>query len=91
MPLAPALRTDNRNSPIWDYGGNDAVVQISPQSLASATLGTAPTGSAEASEIRNTETVAARSQIDLEELVEKAWQKLMRKLTIEQERRGYAR
>ena len=30
-------------------------------------------------------------KIDLDEIVEKAWQKLMRKLTIEQERRGYTR
>ena len=33
----------------------------------------------------------AKPQIDLDELVEKAWQKLMRKVTIEQERRGYTR
>ena len=34
---------------------------------------------------------AAKPQIDLDEMVEKAWQKLMRKLTIERERRGYTR
>jgi hypothetical protein len=33
----------------------------------------------------------AKPQIDLDELVEKAWQKLMRKVAIEQERRGYTR
>ena len=36
-------------------------------------------------------TAAAQPQIDLDEIVEKAWEKLMRKLTIEQERRGYSR
>jgi hypothetical protein len=33
----------------------------------------------------------AKTQIDLDELVEKTWQKLMRKVAIEQERRGYTR
>jgi hypothetical protein len=44
-------------------------------------------------EIRAVETPAApgKPQIDLDELVEKAWQKLMRKLTVERERRGYTR
>ena len=32
-----------------------------------------------------------KTQIDLDELVEKTWQKLMRKVAIEQERRGYTR
>jgi len=91
MPLVPALRTENRDSSIWDSRGNGAVVQTSPQSPTSATLGTAPIGSAEKAEVLHTETGASRSQIDLDELVEKAWQKFMRKLTIEQERRGYTR
>ena len=38
-----------------------------------------------------TETAAAGSRMDPDELVEKIWQKIMRKLTIEQERRGYPR
>ena len=42
---------------------------------------------------RRAETPAAgaKPQIDLDELVDKAWQKLMRKVAIEQERRGYTR
>jgi hypothetical protein len=91
MPLVPALRRGNRDNSIWDDRGTGVVVQTSPQSLASATLGTTQTGSAEKAAVLNTETGASRSQIDLDELVEKAWQKLMRKLTIEQERRGYTR
>lgn len=34
---------------------------------------------------------ASNRPVDLDELVERAWQKLMRKVSIEQERRGYAR
>jgi hypothetical protein len=34
---------------------------------------------------------ASNRPIDLDELVDRAWQKLMRKVSIEQERRGYAR
>src|SRR5215831_1065746 len=34
---------------------------------------------------------AANRPVDLDELVDRAWQKLMRKVSIEQERRGYAR
>ena len=91
MPLVPALRRENRDNCLWDDRGTGVVVQTSPQSLASATLGTALTGSAENAEVLSTETGASRSQIDLDEVVEKAWQKFMRKLTIEQERRGYVR
>jgi hypothetical protein len=91
MPLVPARRRENRDNSLWDNRSTGVVVQTSPQSLASAPLGTAPTGSAENAEVLSTETGASRSQIDLDEVVEKAWQKFMRKLTIEQERRGYAR
>src|SRR5262245_14197935 len=34
---------------------------------------------------------ASNRPVDLDELVDRAWQKLMRKVSIEQERRGYAR
>jgi hypothetical protein len=37
-----------------------------------------------------TETTDAGSRLDPDELVEKIWQKIMRKLTIEQERRGWS-
>jgi hypothetical protein len=42
-------------------------------------------------EVQQTEIGGSQSPIDLDELVEKAWQKLLHKLTIEQERRGYSR
>ena len=46
-----------------------------------------------AAEIRDVEapTAAPNAPVDLDELVEKAWQTLMRRLTVEQERRGYTR
>jgi len=34
---------------------------------------------------------ASNRPVDLDELVDRAWQKFMRKVSIEQERRGYAR
>jgi len=40
---------------------------------------------------RGAQAAGAKPQIDLDELVDKAWQKLMRKVAVEQERRGYTR
>jgi predicted lipoprotein len=56
---------------------------------------TADASVSEAQSIRETpvaagaETAAAGTRMDPDEMVEKIWQKIMRKLTIEQERRGY--
>jgi hypothetical protein len=88
MPLAPQLKTESRGSSISNHRISGTVVQTSPQSLLPATAAAAPIGGGEESEALETETGAPRAQIDLDELVEKAWQKLMHKLTIELERRG---
>jgi hypothetical protein len=70
---------------------NGSAVQTAPQRTLPAANrllpvdGGAERGGAEAP------AAAAKRNVDLDELVEKAWQKLMRKLTIEHERRGYAR
>ncbi|MGH8591462.1 MAG: hypothetical protein ACREXX_19740 [Gammaproteobacteria bacterium] len=34
---------------------------------------------------------AAAAQVDMDELIEKAWSAFLQKLTVEQERRGYSR
>jgi len=88
MPLAPQLKTESRGSSISNHRISGTVVQTSPQSPVPATAAAAPIGGGEESEALETETGAPRAQIDPDELVEKAWQKLMHKLTIEQERRG---
>jgi hypothetical protein len=49
------------------------------------------TGRAEEAEVHQADIGGSQSRIDLDELVEKAWQKLMHRLRIEQERRGYSR
>ena len=51
----------------------------------------ARTGNSEASRAPQANADPVAAQMDIDELVEKAWQKIMRKLTIEQERRGYTR
>jgi hypothetical protein len=88
MPLAPRLKTESRGSSISNHRISGTVVQTSPQSPLPATAAAAPIGGGEESEALETETGAPRAQIDPDELVEKAWQKLMNKLTIELERRG---
>jgi len=95
LPLAPPLRTESQGNSILTHRINGgSLVQTSPQSFEPATIGAAvaaPIGSGKESGVLETKTGASQPQIDLDELTEKAWQKLMRKLTIEQERRGYTR
>jgi hypothetical protein len=67
---------------------NGTSIQTAPEGQPVSPLTrTAPIGGLEAAGIEANPD-ASKQQIDLDELVEKAWQKLMRKLTIEQERRG---
>src|SRR5215467_14248686 len=67
---------------------NETSIQTAPEGQPVSPLTrTAPIGGLEAAGIEANPD-ASKQQIDLDELVDKAWQKLMRKLTIEQERRG---
>jgi hypothetical protein len=94
MPLLQLPGTESRNRSISSHGINGAVVQTSPQSSAPVTAGASTAerqrGDEEAGGVE-TGTHAAQAQIDLDELMDKVWQKLMRNLTIEQERRGWTR
>jgi hypothetical protein len=91
MPLAAPPATQGRDSVIWQPRVDGALVQASPQPRASTALGTTMTGRAEEAEVHQADIGGSQSRIDLDELVEKAWQKLMHRLRIEQERRGYSR
>jgi hypothetical protein len=73
-------RSAESNSPLQLTGSNMPTVAnvIEPQSVRET-----PAAS-------GTETTDAGSRLDPDELVEKIWQKIMRKLTIEQERRGWS-
>ena len=53
--------------------------------------GRAPVGAVVGARVGGTQADASSARIDLDELVDRAWQKLMHKVTIEQERRGYTR
>ena len=70
---------------------NGASFQTASQEAASAPNRPLPISDGAEPPIVEAPTAGAQPQIDLDELVEKAWQKIMRKLTIEQERRGYSR
>jgi hypothetical protein len=70
---------------------NGTSIQTAPQGLLPSVTRAVPIGGGVETGVVETPTAASKPQIDLDELVEKAWQKLMRKLTIEQERRGYSR
>ena len=73
------------------HRSNGAFFQTAPQEAASATNHALPIGDGAEPRVVEPPTAGAQPQIDLDEIVEKAWEKLMRKLTIEQERRGYSR
>ena len=94
MPLAllPAVQGNMHSLSNTSISGG--VVQTSPQSLLQPTAAgvvTAPSGNNAGTEARPTEaeTGAPQAAIDMDELVEKTWLKIMRKLTIERERRGH--
>lgn len=70
---------------------NGTSLQTAPQETSSAASSLLPIEVSAQTGRVETSTVVAKPQIDLDELVEKAWRKLMRKLIIEQERRGYTR
>jgi hypothetical protein len=53
--------------------------------------GRVPVGAVVDARVGRTQAGASNGRIDLDELVERTWQKLMRKVAIEQERRGYTR
>ena len=91
MPFAAlAVMRDERGLAAL-HRSNGTSLQTAPQETSSAANRLLPIEvSAETGRVESP-AAAAKPQIDLDELVEKAWQKLMRKLTIEQERRGYTR
>jgi len=93
LPLAPPLRIErSENSAAGPRSGD--IVQAASQSSVAAMNGTdaaALIGNREESRAPQTNADPVAAQMDIDELVEKAWQKIMRKLTIEQERRGYTR
>ncbi len=63
-------------------------MQMPDPNIAAAASVLEPQSIAETPAASGTEAASAGSGIDPEELVEKIWQKIMRRLTIEQERRG---
>jgi hypothetical protein len=88
MPLVPPFKTESQDGSPAHQRVNGLVVQSSPQAPASVSLGVASSRSGERAEAHKAATEASQPQVDLDELVERTWQKLLRKLTIEQERRG---
>jgi hypothetical protein len=85
-----------RGTETWDNTSpkspmSDAVAQTRLQAPTLTPATALPIGSGEETTAVATPTSAPQAQIDPDELAEKVWQQLMHKLTIEQERRGYAR
>ena len=93
MPLA--LRSVAAGQPALSFVQPEAVPALRslPQETASPANPALPIGGGGEPSSKPGESPAAGAQpkIDLDEIVEKAWQKLMRKLTVERERRGYTR
>ena len=91
MPFVvlPVMRDERSLAVI--HRSNGTSLQTASQEAASAVSRALPIDAGAEIPAVEAPAAAAKPQIDLDELVEKAWQKLMRKLTIEQERRGYTR
>ena len=66
-------------------------VQAAASTPTVSTEGGVPVGAVVDARAGGTQAGASNARIDLDELVDRAWQKLMRKVTIERERRGYTR
>ena len=88
MLLAPRLGTESRGSSLLQLRSSGAVVQTGPQAPTPASTAVVPISGREEAKVLETRTGASQTQADLDELIEQVWQKLMHKLTIEQERRG---
>jgi hypothetical protein len=91
LPLVLLRRTEILDDDTPKSSMYSATVQtrLQAQTLTPATA--LPSGSEEETAAVATPTSASQAQVDTDELVEKVWQQLMYKLTIEQERRGYTR
>jgi hypothetical protein len=96
MPLAlpligkahPAVATDSSVST------RDIPIQTSPQSIPGQNLGPPAAATSRTGQPLTTAAPAAggpATQLELDDLVEKIWHKLLRKLSVEQERRGWQR
>jgi hypothetical protein len=94
MPLVPMSSSQGREHSLLNGSGDSQRVQTSPLNLAESTSATAVVSapSAENSQDTSLSKMAPgqpQGGINLDELVEKTWLKIMRKLTIERERRGH--
>ncbi len=96
MPLAPTPSSQVRGHSLSNKASNSHVVQTSPLSLAEETsaagvVGPPSTGTGVENKTPQLATGNTQAALDLDELVEKTWLKIMRKLTIERERRGHSK
>ena len=91
LPLAFSLGTGTWDNAIPERPTSSPVVQTRPQSPILTPATALSSSSGEETAAAATQTSAPQAQVDPDELVEKVWQQLMHKLTIEQERRGYTR
>ncbi len=86
--LYPPGEGSNQASTV-DRRANDILLQTAaPATDAAVTVPTAPGIPPAVEQAAETGADSSQAPVDLEELVEKTWQKIMRKLVIEQERRG---
>jgi hypothetical protein len=91
LPLAALSAMRDERSLAVLHRSNGTSLQTASQEAASAVSRPLPIGAGAEIPTVEAPAAAAKPQIDLDEIVEKAWQKLMRKLTVERERRGYTR
>lgn len=94
MPLAMPFHTSRLRARASSGTAGAATIRNSTQSVSNQMASAQPAAVGEPAQTPGTEALAAsglQAQVNLDELAEKVWRKLMRTLTIEQERRGATR
>jgi hypothetical protein len=91
MPLAALTIGGEERGRTVGQRVNGTAIQTAPQLPVATVPNAVAISEGGTTRSPNSQTDAAKPQVDLDTLVEKTWQKLLRKLTIERERRGYTR
>jgi hypothetical protein len=92
MPLVASSAGERRAADGGSRSRSDVPIQAGPAAATDQTVapGAAPRGGGEEPRGGEAEAQGPQSSMDLDAWVEKVWPRLMRKLAIERERRGYA-
>jgi hypothetical protein len=91
MPLVPPPTIGAHAAFLLDQSPSHISIQTSPQPVSSPSPGLPSATPMQTPAAPTPGAGGSPTQVDIDDLVEKAWRKLLHKLTVEQERRGWTR